>query len=126
MLLIHFLYVNTVRVYSEWNLLLFNPSLWIIQICLQAILEWKYESQTSLDIILGPPAQDKIINSIYDYFSPFVLKNVKVNFFADTSQIEDIKICKADVDQDRPNWGKFKLNYHFVYNIFMNNNILIF
>ncbi len=39
---------------------------------------------------------------IPNYFSPFVSENIRINFFADTSQIEKVRMCKADGDQDRP------------------------
>jgi predicted RNA binding protein with dsRBD fold (UPF0201 family) len=39
---------------------------------------------------------------IPNYFSPFVQENVVINFFADTKDIDNIKIYKADGDQDRP------------------------
>jgi hypothetical protein len=39
---------------------------------------------------------------IPNHFSPFVSENIKINFFADTSQIEKVRMCKADGDQDRP------------------------
>jgi hypothetical protein len=38
-----------------------------------------------------------------NYFSPFIKKNITINFFADTPNLELLKICKADGDQDRPN-----------------------
>ena len=38
-----------------------------------------------------------------NYFSPFVRKNIKINFMADTKEIEKLRICKADGDQARPN-----------------------
>ena len=37
-----------------------------------------------------------------NYFSPFVQKNIKINFMADTKEIGRLRICKADGDQDRP------------------------
>jgi hypothetical protein len=40
---------------------------------------------------------------IPNHFSPFVSKNIKMNFFVDTEQLDKVKICKADGDQDRPN-----------------------
>jgi hypothetical protein len=39
---------------------------------------------------------------IPNYFSPFVPENVKVYFFIDTDQLEKVRVCKADGDQDRP------------------------
>ena len=36
------------------------------------------------------------------HFSPFVDKNIQINFFIDTNQLEKVRICKADGDQDRP------------------------
>lgn len=38
-----------------------------------------------------------------NYFAPFVQENIKINFMADTKEIERLRICKADGDQDRPN-----------------------
>ena len=46
------------------------------------------------------PNKSKII--IPNYFSPLVLENTKINFFADTKNIEKIRMFKADGDQDRP------------------------
>lgn len=40
---------------------------------------------------------------IPNYFSPFVQKNIAINFFVDTQDPTLIRICKADGDQDRPN-----------------------
>ena len=37
-----------------------------------------------------------------NYFSPFLRKNVVINFMVDTKEIDRIRICKADGDQDRP------------------------
>lgn len=39
---------------------------------------------------------------IPNYFSPFLKKNVKINFSADKDSFSQLKICKADGDQDRP------------------------
>jgi hypothetical protein len=39
---------------------------------------------------------------IPNYFSPFVSKNIRINFFVDTDKVERVKMCKADGDQDRP------------------------
>ena len=39
---------------------------------------------------------------IPNYFSPFLLENIQINFFADTLKFDCIKMCKADGDQDRP------------------------
>ena len=39
---------------------------------------------------------------IPNHFSPFVQKNIKLHFFVDTDKVSNIKICKADGDQDRP------------------------
>jgi len=38
-----------------------------------------------------------------NYFSPFIQKNIKVNFMVDTKETNKLRICKADGDQDRPN-----------------------
>ena len=38
-----------------------------------------------------------------NYFSPFLQENIKINFMADTKEIDKLRICKADGDQDRPN-----------------------
>jgi hypothetical protein len=38
-----------------------------------------------------------------NYFSPFVQENIKINFMADTKELDKIRIFKADGDQDRPN-----------------------
>ena len=40
---------------------------------------------------------------IPDYFSPFLQKNMIINFCVDTENIELIKLFKGDGDQDRPN-----------------------
>lgn len=37
-----------------------------------------------------------------NYFSPFVQENIKINFMADTKEINLLRLCKADGDQDRP------------------------
>ena len=37
-----------------------------------------------------------------NYFSPFIQKNIRINFMADTKATDKIRICKADGDQDRP------------------------
>lgn len=37
-----------------------------------------------------------------NYFSPFVQENIKINFMADTKEINKLRMCKADGDQDRP------------------------
>lgn len=37
-----------------------------------------------------------------NYFSPFIKKNIKVNFMCDKNIIKNLRICKADGDQDRP------------------------
>jgi hypothetical protein len=47
------------------------------------------------------PLQDELI--IPNYFAPFVQKNVPIYFFADTEKINNVKLFKADGDQDRPN-----------------------
>tara|TARA_B110000003_G_scaffold258321_1_gene277419 strand:+ start:164 stop:1165 length:1002 start_codon:yes stop_codon:yes gene_type:complete len=39
---------------------------------------------------------------IPNYFQPFVKKNIPIYFFANTKEIEKIKIFKGDGDQDRP------------------------
>jgi hypothetical protein len=39
---------------------------------------------------------------IPNYFNPFVQENTKIYFFADTNQIERVRMVKADGDQDRP------------------------
>ena len=39
---------------------------------------------------------------IPNYFYPFIQKNVKINFFADTNAINKIRMNRADGDQDRP------------------------
>jgi hypothetical protein len=36
-------------------------------------------------------------------FSPFIQENIKINFMADIKEIDKLRICKADGDQDRPN-----------------------
>ena len=40
--------------------------------------------------------------NVPNYFSPFIQKNIKIHFFADTEEIAKIRMCKADGDQDRP------------------------
>lgn len=37
-----------------------------------------------------------------NYFAPFVQKNIKINFMMDSKDIQKIRLCKADGDQDRP------------------------
>jgi len=37
-----------------------------------------------------------------NYFAPFVQENIKIDFMADTKEINKLRICKADGDQDRP------------------------
>ncbi len=37
-----------------------------------------------------------------NYFAPFVKENIQINFMADTKDIDKLRICKADGDQDRP------------------------
>jgi hypothetical protein len=39
---------------------------------------------------------------IPNYFSPYVQKNIVINFFADTIDGVNLKFCKGDGDQDRP------------------------
>ena len=39
---------------------------------------------------------------IPNYFQPFVKKNIPIYFFANTKEVEKIKIFKGDGDQDRP------------------------
>ena len=39
---------------------------------------------------------------IPNYFQPFVKKNIPIYFFANTKEIEKIKLFKGDGDQDRP------------------------
>lgn len=48
---------------------------------------------------------DSVANNLIipNYFSPFLRENVPINFFADVDNINLLKICKADGDQDRPN-----------------------
>ena len=36
------------------------------------------------------------------HFSPFVGKNIQINFFIDTDKLEKVRMFKADGDQDRP------------------------
>jgi hypothetical protein len=38
-----------------------------------------------------------------NYFAPFLKENIQINFMADTIDIDKLRICKADGDQDRPN-----------------------
>jgi hypothetical protein len=38
-----------------------------------------------------------------NYFSPFAQENITINFMADTKEVDKLRICKADGDQDRPN-----------------------
>lgn len=40
---------------------------------------------------------------IPNYFGPFVQKNVKINFFSDSADVDRFRFFKADGDQDRPN-----------------------
>ncbi len=40
---------------------------------------------------------------IPNYFSPFTRKNIKINFFTNSQDLNTLKIFKADGDQDRPN-----------------------
>ena len=48
---------------------------------------------------LDPHSDDVIVPN---YFSPFIQKNIIIYFMADTVEIEKIRLCKADGDQDRP------------------------
>jgi hypothetical protein len=50
--------------------------------------------------IVDPLQEDLIIPN---YFAPFVQKNVLIHFFAHTDKINNLKLFKADGDQDRPN-----------------------
>ena len=48
-----------------------------------------------------------LVNSIDDliipnYFSPYLQKNINLNFFVDTENLNLIKLFKGDGDQDRP------------------------
>jgi len=47
------------------------------------------------------PAQENLI--VPNYFNPFVQQNIKINFFSDTQYPQNLKLFKADGDQDRPN-----------------------
>ena len=38
-----------------------------------------------------------------NYFAPFVQENIQIHFMADIKNIDKLRICKADGDQDRPN-----------------------
>jgi hypothetical protein len=40
---------------------------------------------------------------IPNYFSPFIQENVVIHFFADTDDVDLLRICKGHGDQDRPN-----------------------
>ena len=37
-----------------------------------------------------------------NYFSPYISENTQINFCVDTKQLNKVRICKADGDQDRP------------------------
>jgi len=37
-----------------------------------------------------------------NYFSPLIKENININFMADTKELDKIRFCKADGDQDRP------------------------
>jgi hypothetical protein len=50
---------------------------------------------------LMDPFKENLI--IPNYFAPFVQKNVPIHFFADTDEIHNLRLFKADGDQDRPN-----------------------
>jgi len=50
--------------------------------------------------IIDPLKEDLIIPN---YFDPFIQKNIPIYFFADTNKIKNLKLFKADGDQDRPN-----------------------
>ncbi|MBP4137791.1 hypothetical protein [Flavobacterium geliluteum] len=50
--------------------------------------------------LIDPSEEDLIIPN---YFSPYLLKNIPIYFFADTNKIESLRLFKADGDQDRPN-----------------------
>ena len=41
---------------------------------------------------------------IPNYFEPFVQKNIAINYFTDSQALENLRIYKADGDQDRPNF----------------------
>ncbi|NQX40291.1 hypothetical protein SAMN05421820_105167 [Pedobacter steynii] len=51
-------------------------------------------------IEVDPDAEALIIPN---YFQPFIRKNIKVNFFSDTEGPDNLRLFKADGDQDRPN-----------------------
>ncbi len=42
-------------------------------------------------------------NIIPNYFSPFVQENIKIKFFSNSNNLNAIRLCKGDGDQDRPN-----------------------
>ena len=46
------------------------------------------------------PDSDTLV--VPNYFSPFVQENIKIHFFADTIEINRLRMCKSDGDQDRP------------------------
>jgi len=47
---------------------------------------------------------------IPNYFEPFVQKNISIRYFTDSESLENLRIYKADGDQDRPNFFS-KSNY---------------
>lgn len=40
---------------------------------------------------------------IPDYFNPYLQKNIPINFFVDSKEINNVRLFKGDGDQDRPN-----------------------
>ena len=39
---------------------------------------------------------------IPNYFEPFIQENISISYFTDSQNLENLRIFKADGDQDRP------------------------
>ena len=77
------------------------------------IVKEKYEYADfycfGLDNSLMESSGFKLINQsseeliIPDYFNPYKQKNIPINFFVDSKEINNVRLYKGDGDQDRPN-----------------------
>lgn len=62
-----------------------------------------FERANLIDSAFDEVNQDGEEMIIPNYFSPFLKKNIKINFFTNTKDLKNLKLFKADGDQDRPN-----------------------
>ena len=69
-------------------------------------VSWGFESAALLDAGFFKIDLDSDDLIIPNYFEPFVQKNISINFFIDTKDLGQVRICKADGDQDRPSEPK--------------------